>query len=293
MGRSNHSACFLIFLFLIFFSASVIVPVCADEVKGDKALQEGRPDEALKEYTSALEKIGNAQLTASESLRKKIIFTAQKINPPPIIPEEARSLFSRGQAKAKVARDKPDFLEAAREFEKALLLAPWSGVLYFNIGIMQEAGGKLQEAIGSYRLYLLAEPGGSNASRAREKIAALEANLEMDRQKKALVRFMNKSWRSVNPLLINQSPSDVSSFDLSISSAEPGEFEITLSQGSLHFKFKGAFEGNSVRARLVEPLKRATDSGKMTLSKAGGMIRAKIEIRWNDGTYSYDDFLGN
>lgn len=111
------------------------------------------PREELKQLTAQLQ--SNPSDTA---LRERIIKLAQTIKPAPPLPEEAERRMARGAAAFKGAKSQSDFKDAAREFEQASLAAPWSGDIYYNLGLAQDKAGDHALAVRSLKLALLALP---------------------------------------------------------------------------------------------------------------------------------------
>jgi len=129
----------------------------------------GSQQETLSQYISDLQKNpdDNAQ-------RAKIIKLAQEMKPAPAVPAEAEKFNDRGEYAAKTAKSEADFADAAKEYEKALLIAPWIAEDYCNLGILQEKSNQPQKAIESLNLYLLAAPNAKDAREVRKRIAGLE-----------------------------------------------------------------------------------------------------------------------
>jgi hypothetical protein len=163
-------------LTLLFFLAGVgLVNVhAADEITlGRQAEQAGNLRQALTHYVEAL----RAKTTDSQ-LRERIVRLAQKIQPPPEVPEEARKYLIRGQEAFKEATSTAGYKEAAVEFGKALEFAPWWADAYFNQGVSLEKAGDSQQAITCLRLYLVAAPDAVDARKVRDRIYALEYQVE-------------------------------------------------------------------------------------------------------------------
>jgi tetratricopeptide (TPR) repeat protein len=91
---------------------------------------------------------------------------------------EAEKFEGRAEFAIKSAKTEADFLDAAKEYEKALLIAPWVPAYYFNQGIAFEKAGKLKEAKQSFETYLLAAPNAQDARDVRKRIAGLEYAIE-------------------------------------------------------------------------------------------------------------------
>jgi len=127
------------------------------------------PQETLNQYISDLQKNPN-----DYALREKIIKHVQTMRPAPAIPLEVERFEGRAEFAIKNAKTEADFLDAAKEYEKALLIAPWVPAYYFNQGIAFEKAWKLKEAKQSFEFYLLAAPDAQDARDVRKRIAGLE-----------------------------------------------------------------------------------------------------------------------
>ena len=118
-------ACILVLMFVLLFLA-------AFSVHG----QSTNPQYNLNQYVSDLQKNPN-----DYALREKIIKHVQTMKPAPPISLEADKFEGRAEFAIKNAKTETDFLEAAKEYEKALLIAPWIPAYYFNQGIAFEKAG--------------------------------------------------------------------------------------------------------------------------------------------------------
>lgn len=131
------------------------------------------PQQTLQQYLSDLQKNPN-----DKALREKIIKHVQTMTPKPAIPEEAERYMARGAAAVKGAKADKEFQEAATEFEKASLAAPWLPAAYYNLGLTQDKAGKYKEAIQSLKLYLLTAPGAPDAKAVKTLIYEVEYRQE-------------------------------------------------------------------------------------------------------------------
>ena len=131
------------------------------------------PQQILTQYVSDLQKNPN-----DYALREKIIRHVQGMRQKPAIPEEAERYMARGAAAVKGAKTEKDFQDAAAEFEKAALAAPWLPAVYYNLGITQDKAGKYKEAIQSLKLYLLAAPDASDAKAVKNLTYEIEYRQE-------------------------------------------------------------------------------------------------------------------
>ena len=131
------------------------------------------PQQTLNQYIADLQKNPN-----DYALREKIIKHVQTMKPAPAVPKEAEKFEGRAEFAIKNAKIEADFLDAAKEYEKALLIAPWVPAYYFNQGIAFEKAGKPKEAKQSFEFYLLAAPNAQDAREVRKRIAGLEYAME-------------------------------------------------------------------------------------------------------------------
>ena len=127
--------------------------------------------EEMKQYLDDLRKN-----PGDKALREKIIKMGAKSAP--AVPEEAERNMARGTAFAQKASDNAGYQKAIAEFEAATNAAPWLGLAYYNLGVVQEKSGLFSEAIQSLKYYLLAVPDAKNARDVKNKIYALEADAE-------------------------------------------------------------------------------------------------------------------
>jgi len=112
-------------------------------------------------------------------LRERIIKAALALRPAPAMPEDARMHFVRGVTLQKGSKDKYGYELAAGEYEKALLLAPWAGDVYFNYSVVLEQLEKFDGAIDAARLYGMASGSSETAREAQDRIYALEAKRQL------------------------------------------------------------------------------------------------------------------
>lgn len=137
------------------------------------AKKSGVSPDTLKQYTDDLKK--NPR---DNALREKIIKLALGMKPAPAVPEDAERSVVRGAAFFQKASDNSGYKKAIVEFEAAANAAPWLAVAYYNLGVAQEKAGLYPEAIQSLKFYLMAAPDAKNARDVRNKIYALEVDVE-------------------------------------------------------------------------------------------------------------------
>lgn len=160
--KKNSVFASLAFSLTLMFASACLAPA-----------QSADAQETLKQYISDLQKNPN-----DYALREKIIRLVQTMKPAPAVPEEAERYMARGGAAVKAAKNEKDFQDAALEFEKASLAAPWLAAAYYNLGITQDKAGKYREAIQSLKLYLLAAPEASDAKAVKTLVYEIEYRQE-------------------------------------------------------------------------------------------------------------------
>jgi len=114
----------------------------------------------------------------NSALREKIIRLVLVMDPKPSVPAEAERYGNRAEFAVRDAKSPGDLADAAKEYEKALLIAPWVAAYYFNCGVIQERASLQEQAIRSYKLYLLAAPDAQDAKDVRKRIDGLEYLVE-------------------------------------------------------------------------------------------------------------------
>jgi len=165
----------LIILFSVFFLLQV---VSADEESlGQQAERSGNLRQALTHYVSALQQLwGDSK--HSQPLLERILSLSRKLNPPPIVPEEAKRSMARGRAAVKAAQSAADFAAANIEFSTAAYYAPWLAETYYNSGVVRDKAGMYDEAIWALRMYLQAKPGAADKEQVRGLIYEIEYRKE-------------------------------------------------------------------------------------------------------------------
>ena len=127
------------------------------------------PRDQLQQLTAQLRQTPN-----DEALREKIILLALTLNPKPPTPDAAIIAEGAAEYAFKNAKTNSDYGEAAKQYERALLLAPWLAADYFNCGVAHEKAGENKEAIHNFNLYLLAAPDADDAMAVKKRIGGLQ-----------------------------------------------------------------------------------------------------------------------
>ncbi|MBI2497217.1 MAG: hypothetical protein HYV75_04610 [Opitutae bacterium] len=166
------------------YTSVILLAIClasaaagGDDTAGRAAAESGRLREALSLYTQALQSAEESS-AQEQAYREIIIGLALRLDPPPAVPDAVISFEGRAEAALKSAKTTEDYLDAAREYRKALLAAPWLASDYFNLGIVLEKAGQTAESIRQFKFYLRAAPDATDAVEVKKKIAGLEYEIE-------------------------------------------------------------------------------------------------------------------
>ena len=134
------------------------------------------PREQLKQMVEQLQKS-----PTGDALREKIIKLAQEVKPPPAVSADAEKFEGRAQYAFRNAKSEIEFLDAAREYLKAVEAAPWVAGYYHDLCVILEKANHPAEAARACKLYLTAAPQASDAGDVRKRVAGLEYALERER----------------------------------------------------------------------------------------------------------------
>jgi hypothetical protein len=146
------------------------------------------PREQLQQMVEQLQK------TPSDNvLREKIIKLAQEIKPAPAIPEEAIRDEGRAQYVFTNAKNEQDYLDAAKEYERAVGAAPWVVGYYSDLCTIYEKAGKLAEAKRNCEFSLAGTSDPSLAVDIKRRIAGLEIGMERNRPESIAARKIEES----------------------------------------------------------------------------------------------------
>jgi len=173
----------LILGIIIGYFNSTVALAQNSELQGDEALKNGDPREAFDQYMKTLQQAPEG-CSCEKNLEEKIISVVAKLSPKPTIPEESIMFEGRAEAALKSAKTEEDFLSAAKEYRKALRLAPWNPTLYYNLGVVYEKAQRPQDAVGSLKMYLMAQPAATDVIVVKKKIAGLEYDMEKAKKDK-------------------------------------------------------------------------------------------------------------
>lgn len=125
-----------------------------------------------------------AQDPADDLLRTQVIDIAREIKPAPAVPAEVPRREGKAEYFVAHAAGAEDYLNAVKEYDAAIVLAPWLARLYRGRAAVLEMVGDNQGAIRDYNWYLLAAPAAADAEAVNTKIGMLQAASEQAAAKK-------------------------------------------------------------------------------------------------------------
>jgi hypothetical protein len=139
------------------------------------------PREQLNQMVAELQKTPGDNV-----LRERIVKLGATLKPSPALSDAAISFEGRAQFAFKSAKSEGDFLTAAREYEKAVAIAPWVPGYYADLCTIYEKAGKFEEAKRHCGFYLssLTDPG--QMTDVKRRIAGLEFGIEKANSPEAL-----------------------------------------------------------------------------------------------------------
>lgn len=107
-------------------------------------------------------------------LTERIIKLYGGLETKPSMPEEAGRFMGRGVAAMKEAKSAGDYREAAAEFRKAVIAAPWYAAAFYNLAGALGESGDYAGAARNLKFYLLAAPDAGDAPEARALMYEME-----------------------------------------------------------------------------------------------------------------------
>ena len=193
------------------------------------------PRDTLNQYVAELQKSPN-----DNTLREKIILISLRIKPAPAIPENANEKLVMGIT----FKDGKAYELAIKSLNEALLIAPWWGEAYKELGLTLELAEKFDEAITVFQLYLNTNPGEEMVVNTKIEIAKVKAKKEMAvKEKIDLKAKVKKSfeghWVQYSPAMgtlygTRVIPLSIMAFNFDISFDLNGEVKVIKYYGQLN-----------------------------------------------------------
>ena len=112
------------------------------------------------------------------ALRENIIKLAPTLKPSPTLPDAAITFEGRAQFAFRSAKSEDDYLAAAREYEKAVAVAPWVLGYYADLCTIYEKAGKFEDAKRHCEFYLAGLADTAQKTDVKRRIAGLEFGIE-------------------------------------------------------------------------------------------------------------------
>jgi tetratricopeptide (TPR) repeat protein len=106
---------------------------------------------------------------------KRAIEAGQRLDPPPVIPAEAKERAVLAQRGVTEAGDEKGLERAIEEYREAIRLAPWWAELHLNLALALERQGDYRNAAKSLELFQLARPNEPEAEKITAKVHELKS----------------------------------------------------------------------------------------------------------------------
>lgn len=137
------------------------------------------PQDSLRDefdrYFARLQELGVVAPSEDDRImRFMLIRTALRMVPPPRLPDSAHDLFDRGRRSYERCSCRDSAASALLSYQQAIHEAPWWGPPYLGAARMLQRLDQPRQALVSYRLYLIAEPGALETGNVLKEIARLE-----------------------------------------------------------------------------------------------------------------------
>jgi tetratricopeptide (TPR) repeat protein len=117
-----------------------------------------------------------------QDLRKKIIDLSLELKSLPKTPDEVLELKGQAAYVMKNASSAADYQGAVDAYKKAVLIAPWVGDVYYNLGVVEQKAEQPAAASDAFKLYLRAKPDASDKAEVLERLGALQVLVDKKKQ---------------------------------------------------------------------------------------------------------------
>src|SRR5207302_6534312 len=122
------------------------------EKDGDQALAAGQLTKAFASYRRALEGPWSDDEVSGRGREKLMKLVAKGVHVPEA-PAEARRHSVRARTFLQDAHTPQDYEQVAGEYTAAIAAAPWQASTYYNLGLVQDQAGYLDDAMRNLKLY--------------------------------------------------------------------------------------------------------------------------------------------
>jgi len=115
------------------------------------------------------------------------------------VSEEALRHRNRGLAAVEIAKNPADYDEAISEFGEAARIAPDWADAWFNLGLVQDKGGKYEGALSSLKRFLELAPQDRRAPQVKQLIDKVEYKLERKSKEDNRLNALLGTWDRYDP----------------------------------------------------------------------------------------------
>jgi hypothetical protein len=121
------------------------------------------------------------------------------------VSDEARRHMDRGQAAIEMANTPADLDDAAKEFQKAIELAPRWPDPYYNLGMVQNKMERYDDALKNLKSYLQLAPNAKDAQEVKQLVNKIEYKLDKEGEVKKAFELLGSQKKCK---LVSQENSD-------------------------------------------------------------------------------------
>lgn len=137
----------------------------------------------------------------TDDLAMTAIRTAEAMNPPPPIPEEARSLYVQGNVMVKSAQGPDDIKSAVKMYEDAVHKCPWFADAWYNLSLAREKAGDFKGAKVALEYVTQLQPQLANDRTTLDRLYALDAEATMAKKKQESEEQLRSAVSTISDLI--------------------------------------------------------------------------------------------
>ena len=138
-------------------------------IKANELWASGRRREVLQLYAD----FASRMMPDRETIREIADYVRQ-LDPPPAVPDEARTLAREGELFSMAAIGREDVTPAIEKYREAARLAPWWSDAHYNLGLLYERRGDFILAANSLRNYLTLAGDSPDARAVEARVFEME-----------------------------------------------------------------------------------------------------------------------
>lgn len=141
------------------------------------------------------------QQAPTDDLAMTAIRTAEAMNPPPPIPEEARSLYVQGNVMVKSAQGPDDIKSAVKMYEDAVRKCPWFADAWYNLSLVREKAGDFKGAKVALGYVMQLQPQLAKDRTTLDHLYALDAEDAMAKKKQESEEQLRSAVSTISDLI--------------------------------------------------------------------------------------------